>query len=241
MIRHVKHELEAIPKEKLRRPVLPMATALQEANDLLELCRGPDVSAALAEVGISSALTDDLALRLQAAREAQSAWASFRDGIARAPLAALEARAESHRRDMLAACRFGLRRTCDARVSLASFRGRAGLDGLVQDLFDLATLAERHAGAFERDRSFDAGESIFEARELARSLSLAVSEARLGAASSAALELRNRAFTHMDELVSELRAAGRYAFRHDPDTAKRFTSRHRQKLRRLAKRSDGSP
>jgi hypothetical protein len=87
---------------------------------------------------------------------------------------------------------------------------------------------------------FDAAASVFEARDLALSLSLAVSEARLGAASSAALELRNRAFTHMDDLVSELRAAGRYAFRHDADMAKRFTSRHRRRLRRLAKRVDGS-
>jgi hypothetical protein len=240
MIHLVRNELEAIPKDVLRRPVLPMATALQEAHDLLELCRGTDVSAALSQVGISSALVDDLAVRIQAAREAQSAWASFRDGSARAPLTELEARAESHRRDMLAACRFGLRRTREAQVALAPFRDRAGVDGMVQDLFDLATLVEKHAGAFERDHSFDAAASVREARELARSLSLAVSEGRLGAASSAALELRNRAFTHMDDLVSELRAAGRYAFRHDADMAKRFTSRHRRKLRRLAKRVDGS-
>jgi hypothetical protein len=48
--------------------------------------------------------------------------------------------------------------------------------------------------------------------------------------------MRDRAFTYLDSLVNDLRAAGRYAFRRELDLAKRFASRYRRRHRRNAKR-----
>ena len=50
------------------------------------------------------------------------------------------------------------------------------------------------------------------------------------------VELRDRAYTHLDDLVTSLREAGRYAFRADEKLRKSFVSRY---LRRKRKRNAG--
>src|SRR5690606_30407825 len=47
MLDTLKDQLNALPHDKVRRIVMPIATALQEAQDLLELCRIPTVTVAL--------------------------------------------------------------------------------------------------------------------------------------------------------------------------------------------------
>jgi hypothetical protein len=236
MIDLVKDPVEALPRDPLRRLVMPIATAIQEAHDLLELCRGPIVSAALEEVGMRPGFVDDLALRVQAARDAQSAWIAVRYRAKPAELLALENRAVALRRRMLAAGRFSLRGIREAQVALEVIRGGAGVDDLVQDLFDLAVVFRKYAVAFDADRSFDVDASVLEARALGRRLSLAVSEARLGTAATVTRELRDRAFSSMAELVAEIRLAGRYAYRDDAESARLFASRFLRKRRARRRR-----
>jgi hypothetical protein len=240
MIDLVKDQLDALPSQQLRRPFVPIATALQEAHDLLELCRGTRVSAALVEVGMAPDFIRDFEVRIQAARDAQSAWMAFRDRSKPIELAELETQASALRRAIMFAARFSLRHLREAQLALAAIRNGIGVDDLIQDLFDLAAILEKHAPAFDADRSFDVLARIAEARDLARKLSLAVSETRLGAEAAATRDLRNRAFTYMDDLVLELRLAGRYAFRDDPETSRRFASRYLRKRRLQAKRADGT-
>jgi hypothetical protein len=44
--------------------------------------------------------------------------------------------------------------------------------------------------------------------------------------------LRDRAYTYLDDLMSELREAGRYAFRKDRALVRRFSSRYLRRRRR---------
>jgi hypothetical protein len=240
MIDLVKDQLEALPKENLRRIVMPIATALQEAHDLLELCRDPRVNAALVEVGLAPAFVGDLEIRVQAARDAQSAWIAVRDRAKPAELLELETHAVALRRRMLAAGRYSLRGIREAQVALTSIRGGTGVDDLVQDLFDLAVVFTKYAASFEADRSFDAEASVREARDLGRRLSLAVSEMRLGTEATAARELRDRAYSYLDELVAEVRLAGRYAYREDAEALRLFASRYlRMRRSQSARSGDG--
>ncbi|MBN1610094.1 MAG: hypothetical protein JW940_25940, partial [Polyangiaceae bacterium] len=48
-------------------------------------------------------------------------------------------------------------------------------------------------------------------------------------------EMRDRAFTYLDDLVSQVREAGRYVFRRQPEIARHFSSRYRRRQRRAAK------
>ena len=237
MIDLVKDQLDAIPHTQLRRIVMPIATALQEANDLLELCRDERVSASLEEVGLAADFAGVLDVRIHAARAAQSAWIAVRDRAKPAGLAALEAEAAHLRRRMLAAGRFSLRDVREAQVALTSIRGGAGVDDLIQDLFDLAVVTEKYAGAFEADRTFDLDAHVAAARDVGRRLSDAVSEGRLGAEVAAARDLRDRAFTYMQDLILEIRLAGRYAYRDDAAVAARFASRHLRKRRHQTKKT----
>lgn len=56
-----------------------------------------------------------------------------------------------------------------------------------------------------------------------------------------AKDLRDRAFAHLDELVSDLREAGRYAFRKDPARKKHFGSAYRRRHRAHKRVSPPTP
>jgi hypothetical protein len=236
----LKPQLMSLPPDAVRSPSLPMATALQEAHDLYELCRRDTVNTALVAVGQGPSFVLDLAQRIDAAREAQSIWVSARDRSKSAELVALESRAAELRSTLVAAGRWNLRNQREPQATLSAIRAGEGVDDLVQDLFDLATLCEKHTDAFTSDRSFDVTARVAEARTVAQQLSESVSAERLDPEPAGVRDVRDRAFTHMDDLVSEIRTAARYAFRQEPELAKRFTSRYRRRARRSSK-SDEPP
>jgi hypothetical protein len=231
----IKSDLEGLKPEQIRTPNLPIATALQEASDLVRLCRAERVHTAITKVGQSPDFVGVLEQRIDAAREAQSIWVSVRDQTKSSALVKLEERAGQLRGDLLAAGRWNLREDREAQTTLSTIRGGDTVADLVQDLFDLATLYEKHRAAFETDQSFDAGARSGEAREVATQLSASISEERLGSGPAEIRDMRNRAFTYLDNLVSEVRAAARYAFRSEPDFSRRFASRYRRRIRRAAK------
>jgi hypothetical protein len=231
----IKSDLEGLKPEQIRTPNLPIATALQEASDLVRLCRTERVHTALIQVGQSPVFAEVLEQRVDAAREAQSIWVTVRDQTKSSALVQLEKRAGELRSDLLAAGRWNLREDREAQTTLSAIRGGDTVADLVQDLFDLATLYEKHRTAFEKDQSFDAAARSSEAREVASQLSASISEERLESGPAEIRDMRDRAFTYLDNLVSEVRGAARYAFRSEPDLSRRFTSRYRRRLRRAAK------
>ncbi len=64
--------IQAIIKEAIRYPSMPMDTYLQEAHYLYQWCQ-PD-RATLLRAGLDWLLVEDLPLRILAAAEAQSLW-----------------------------------------------------------------------------------------------------------------------------------------------------------------------
>ena len=228
----LKPALSALPAERLRSPNIPMASALQEASDLVELCRRSDVHDAMVAVGLSGDFAADLQQRDDAARQAQSIWVSVRDQTKSGTLIELEARATALRSELMAAGRYNLRADPEAQATLSSIRGGETVADLVQDLFDLAAVYEGRFDAFAADQSFDAPARVAEARAVAQELSQSVSDERHDPQPAGTREMRDRAFTYLDDLVSQIREAGRYVFRRQPEIARHFTSRYRRRQRR---------
>jgi hypothetical protein len=212
-----------------------MANALQEASDLGELCRRSNVHPAMVKVGLPSDFLVDLEQRVNAARQAQSTWVSVRDQTKSTALVELEAHADDLRSELIAAGRFNLHDDREAQATLSSIRGGETVADLVQDLFDLATVYESRLDAFAADQSFDAPARVAEARTVAAELSQSISDERLDPEPAGTREMRDRAFTYLDDLVTQLRQAGRYVFRNNPEIARRFASRYRRRQRRGAR------
>jgi hypothetical protein len=116
---------------------------------------------------------------------------------------------------------------------LSRIREGEGLEDLIADLDALADLCEGNRAAFARDQLFDLEGSITAARQQADALRQVLSSARLDDEQLRARDLRDRAWTHLNGLLTELRQAGRYAWQSDAEMSARFTSPY---LRRRPRR-----
>jgi hypothetical protein len=225
--------LLAIPSEHVQSPDLPMAVVLQEGNDLLTLSRDPGVWDRLLAVGAQQADREALAQAIAATRAAQSQWTVARDRSKSSAQAEREERGYKLRLDLLDAGRWNLRNDRTALGTLSAIAEGEGVADLIQDLNDLALLIEQKAPAFANDKTFDVATRAEEARSLAAELAAGTSLERLDTNQARIVDLRNRAYTRLDGLVSSLREAGRYAFRDKDDVRKRFASSYvRRKNRR---------
>ena len=230
--------LEMIDATDVDSPSLPIAVALQEAVDLTKYVEQSDTRARLLTVGLHAETLDELPMAIGAAREAQARWMLVRDGAKTPEQAKLEADGIRLRTRIARACRWNLRDRPVAIATLDAIMVGDGLPDLIQDLLDLAALVEAQPAAFAEDSTFDPAVSAEQARTMARSISEGISEARADQAKRDAKLLRDRAYTHLDDQVAAVRAAGRYVFADDATMQARFRSRHRRRLRRRASEAD---
>jgi hypothetical protein len=211
---------------------MPIATILAEADDLAVLTRKDQIRQRLLGVGIDPARLDLLPVAVGACRQAQAQWVQARYGTRTQADLELIARADELRSNGLRAGRWNLRRDRRARATLDMITEGDDQDDLVQDLHELASLVDGNLAAFASDQSFDASTFIDEALQLAQQLSTANAEYAARMSPDQAKDLRDRAFTLLDDLVGELREAGRYAYHDDKAMRRKFTSaywrRHNQ-------------
>ena len=220
---------------------MPMDVYLMEADELAGLIAEAEVAAKLDAVGVSSDERGAFRTAVVACREAQTAWLLVRSGFKDEDLAAAEDEARRLRRDMVSALRFHL--ADDAGVQRAVDRVQVGQRraDLVEDLLVVAALVESHAGAFEADRTFDQSELPAQARAVANRLRTALASRDRAGQMRAAVDTRDRAFTLLDSRLKRLRAAGRHAFRGEPDRLPSFGSAYGRRMRRVSRReSSGS-
>jgi hypothetical protein len=209
---------------------------LQEANDLVTVLRGPGVTEPMVAVGMSPDAPTQLETAADAARAAESQWTVARDRSKSDAQRDREARGVALRSELLATARWALR---DDRIGMATVGAISegeGVADLVQDLHDTGELIERKPEAFAADTTFDARAAVEEARSLAAEISAGTSNERIDTTQAATKDLRDRAFTHLTGLVSEIREAGRYAHRKNAALAKRFASRYERARRTRARR-----
>lgn len=226
-----KQVLNAMDPAEVKKPNAPVEVLLQEATELLHFASQPAIKEALLSVG-QPPFEEELEARIITLRQAECEWADVRVRNKRAALVESEQRAMHLRRACLAAGRWNLRGDREGLAVLNVIGEATGVAGLIQDCFELAQLFERRAGAFANDRSFDVKERIAALREAGEALSADSADYSMDPFPACSRDLRDRAATRLNDLVSEVRAAGRYAFRDHRREHRRFTSEYRRRARR---------
>lgn len=233
--------LLAIDASDVDQPDIPVATVLQEAHELNALLREERVRARLLAVGVHDGAFAQLPVAEGALRAAQSEWTVARDRNKSDAQKDREARGLALRSELVAAVRWNLREDRKAMAVLSAVQEGEGVADLVQDLEDLATLITVHLEAFTRDQSFDAPAQAESARGLAAEIRSGLAESKQTTPQSAAKELRDRAYTYLDDLTERVREAGRYVFRRDPAMSARFGSAYKRRKRRRAAGGGAEP
>nr|WP_321353767.1 hypothetical protein [uncultured Draconibacterium sp.] len=230
-------EIEAIPNEEVKEPGMPVDVALQEAENLYHWSL--DDAEELAVVGIIRTQIEDLPVRAGACREAQSIWnKDFRsqqeaqeEWAVQAPLAY-----EFHD-DLLASMRFAYRKN-DALLSrVSAIADGGGHADMIQDLNDIAVLGRENPDPLTAI-GFDLTQ-LQRAAELADTLADLLAEANGDKADpNESKIIRDKAYIHMKELVDEIREAGKYVFRKNPNRLKGYSSDYWRKQNRKKKDDD---
>jgi hypothetical protein len=231
--------LQSIPATEVDEPDVPVGVVLQEATTLSELVKGAGVRAKLTATGLPGSVLEALPTAIGALSTAQAQWQNVRGATKAEDLTALEERAHTLRSRVVAAARFNLRSDRKAQATIDVIVEGDGVADLTQDLVDLAELLRTKTAAFASDTTFDAAARAAECQTVAEELRLAVATGKLTTTQAAALDLRNRAFTHLDDLTAQIRASGRYAYDGDRAMTTRFSSEYLRRKR--ARRSKATP
>lgn len=231
--------LLALPAEDVVEPSIPVANLVQEAHTLSAFINA-EARAQLLAVGASSAALESLPLAENALREAQSQWTIERDRNKAEAQKQREVSAALLRTDLVAGCRWNLRADNQAQATLDAIQENEGVPDLIQDLSDLAVLIDKHVATFANDSTFDPVTEAERARSAASELRAGMSTEALTTTQAKAKDLRDRAYTFLTDLLSDIRQAGRYAFRRNPAATAQFQSAYR-KTRRKAQSDASTP
>ena len=205
-------------------PDMPVKVAQEELASLARL--GKTAAGPLAKVGIAAAQIETLQRFATRLGSLETAWQRARTGVT---LTAVERRrlveAEELDKQLLAGGRWALRKDSEAQAELGRIAEGSGLADTIQDLRALVEFWTTHREALPLTDI--TAKDLARATELAAALSTAAAKEDASVQAGAAQELRNRCFWAADELAREIREGGRYAYRLQPKTAAKFTSRYR--------------
>lgn len=192
----------------------------------------------LRAVGLAASDVELLAVAEGALRTAQSEWTVARTRNKGEAQVARETRGKELRSELIAGVRWNMRKNAKAMATVDLIQDGEGIPDLVQDLVDGAALIDSDLAAFLHDESFDAVAISEAAKTLSEEIRVGLSAERQPADQDEAKELRNRAFTLLDDVLSRVREAGRHAFRKEPQLAARFTSPYLRRRRQRAAKAE---
>ena len=226
--------LEAIPAAEVHSPDQPVQIYFQETDDVLEHITANGLAQLLFDEGLEEEALSAIPQALAAAREAQTAWTLVNERAKPQEQRDLEARGYELRTKVSKKARFALRKSNAALAVLSQILEGEGIADLVQDLDDLRMLISHHVAAFARNKNFDLEATKNELSELALNIRKGLSGFRMNPEQAKAVELRNRAWTHLDVLVDDVREAGHAAT--EGQLARGFTSSYERRKRLAAAR-----
>lgn len=213
----------AIPNEEVLEPTLPVDVFLQEAENLHHWSM--DDAEALNVVGITMVMINDLPVRAGACREAQSIWnKNYRSQQdAQKQWAVQSPLAYDFVLDLLQTMRFGYRKDAALLSRVSAITDGSGHADMIQDLNDIAVLGRENPDPLTAI-GFDISQldlAATRADELADLLAEANGDK---ADQNESKVIRDKAYTHLKELVDEVREAGKYVFRKDKNRYKGYIS-----------------
>lgn len=232
--------LEQIPAEKIETPNMPVAIAIQEAADLAEWAK--DDKDTLVKSGLDWTLVEDLPIRTDATRYAESVWS--KESISQEEAAKLwsEKGPEGFAlRDELVHHFFhGFHNNQELTMKVREIAEGGSNADMVQDLSDLAVLGNANMALLQN--------TLMDPADLERAAPLADELSDILARANGernnpekSKQVRDRAYTHMKQAVDEIRRIGQYAFYRNDGRRKGYVSRYfRMANRRLRNQVDSS-
>lgn len=205
------------------KPNQPIATFAQEADNLYTWCL--DDTHALNSIGITADMIEELPKRTDACREAQAIWNSNKNSPneAQRQWKLLAPQAIEFRAELLKTMRYAFRREPNLLRAVSAITKGNGYSDLIQDLNDIAFLGRQHIDLLNQI-SFNTS-LIDVAATKSDELAELWAKAKIGKDNQTEFKQnRNKTFWHLNELVSEIRAAGKYVFRNDKNRLKGYTS-----------------
>ena len=209
--------LKAMNPDDVKGPNMPVDVFLQEASDLRIVAEGD--RAQLEGAGLDWATYGaDLAVREGALRQAQSIWVKNRYIQEDAQRVWSERSPDAYelRNDLIHDLRFAFRKESHLLSRVNEVATGNGHADMIQDLNDLSVIGGGDAAATALAKiNFDTtklANAATMAEEMANLLSMATGGLSEQTESK---DIRDRAFTHLMEAVTEIRDTGRYVFRKD--------------------------
>ena len=225
--------IQAIPVEQVKEPNMPVDNFVQEADNLY-LWLQPDL-AVLAAKGITQLKIDELPVRAGALREAQSLW--IRESRSQDVWNKQSPAAYELRDDLIADFRYAFRNEPSLLARVDEIDTGDGHEDMIQDLNDLSVLGDAHTellSAIGMDLS--KLEIAANLSDVMGQLLAEVNETRTGG--NDAKYLRDQAYTHLKQLVDEIRECGKYAFRKDEKRVLGYYSSYWRKKKSSAKTNE---
>jgi hypothetical protein len=225
----LRSELDAMPAAEVHEPPIPVDRLVGEALALAVVSKQTEES--LTQAGLDPDLIRALPARAAALAEAEAEWKVLRALKRTETEVALERSGVELRADLVADARFALRHDRDAQAVIDQIQEGEGLDDLVQDLKELETFVRKHTSAFSR-----IGVRIELKAQRARKIAAELEghlASRRGSdrEESGAQDLRDRAASHLQAAMSEIRATGAYVFRKRPALLVKFRSAYYRERR----------
>ena len=214
-------------------PDIPVAVAGAEIASLARLARGQQ--ARFTAIGLGPEKIDALARHGRRLADLEKAWNAARSNVKlTAAQKTLRAGAEVLDPKLVAGGRWAFRKDEKAQEELTRIAEGSGLSDTIQDLRDLVEFWSTRKGQLGQTDITE--KDLARATVLASDLDAAAAKEASNVDAARALDLRNRSFWASDELASEIREGGRYAFRGEPKIAAKFVSRYRATAMKRARR-----
>lgn len=217
--------IKAIPDSSTISPNMPVAVAIQEAEDLVHWCETDQE--ALTKSGLDWQLVTTLAARAGACRYAQSVWAKEFQTRQDAELQWKQRSPEAFdlRDELVHHFYHAFHNRPDLVAKVQAIADGGSADDMLQDLSDLAVLGEANLPLLT---AVGVDTTLLErAKTLADELSeiLALANGQRENHNEHKL-IRDKAFIYMKQAVDEIRRHGQYVFWRDESRKKGYASRY---------------
>ena len=211
--------LISLPSEYDARPTQPVRDAEQEAKELLATFEKLGKKL-ITHGGLDKNAAKELATGLRLLSTAERLWVSERDFAVKADIKTARKLGAEAKKLAMAALRHFKRDDRDIQVRLDKIAEGSGDLDLADDLSKLADLIDANLAALKTPelKSSTAGAM----RTLAGQITDAITERNTDIDASDAMKLRNRAYWHLNELVTTIQSAGRFVYRNEPAALKHF-------------------
>lgn len=224
----VKAEIEAIPKESVLTPSMPVDKFAQECDNLVTIAMQDKEK--LQAKGMDVSLIDELVPRTKALRYIEAQWIKeYRNrGNVEKEWRKNSEKAFDMRDTIQHDFLFAYRNIPELKAKVDIIADGAGNADMIQDLMNYSVFGKNYPEPLNAIN--------FDMSILDEAQALSIHSAQLLSKANGARDdineikvLRDKAYTHLKEVVDKVRDYGKYVFWRDPDRVIKYTSDYRRK------------